>query len=147
LSLEAKNQVEGALGAYHEAIKLDEDATVHDEQPYLDLGSLLAKSGRTEEALPFLVRASAIAPDSGKIRYQLAKAYFDVNRFEEARREAEKAVGVDPGESSNHYLLGRIYHRSGKSELAAEQFRLTEQLIHAKGQGSSNGMASQSNSH
>jgi tetratricopeptide (TPR) repeat protein len=147
LSLEAKNQVEGALGAYHEAIKLDEDATVHDEQPYLDLGSLLAKSGWTEEAIPFLVRASAIAPDSGKIRYQLAKAYFDVNRFEEARREAEKAVGVDPGESSNHYLLGRIYQRSGKSELAAEQFRLTEQLIHAKGHGSSNGMASQIDSH
>jgi tetratricopeptide (TPR) repeat protein len=140
LSLEAENQVEGAIGAYHEAIKLDANATVHDEQPYLDLGSLLARSGRTEEAIPFLVRASSIAPNSGKVRYQLAKAYFDLNRFEDARREAEKAVSVEPGESSDHYLLGRIYQRSGKSELAAEQFRLTEQLLHAKGPGS--GMAS-----
>jgi tetratricopeptide (TPR) repeat protein len=140
LSFEAVNQVEGAIGAYQAAIKLDGNATVHDEQPYLDLGSLLAKSGRTEEAIPFLVRASSIAPNSGKVRYQLAKAYFDLNRFEDARREAEKAVSVDPGESSDHYLLGRIYQRSGKSELATEQFRLTEQLLHAKGPG--NGMAS-----
>jgi tetratricopeptide (TPR) repeat protein len=132
LSFEAKNQVDAAMAAYREAIKLDTNLTVHDEQPYLDLGSLLVKSGQPGEAMPLLVRASAIAPNSGKVRYQLAKAYFDQNRFEDARREAEKAVSLDPGESSDHYLLGRIYQRSGRSDLAGEQFRLTEQLIHAK---------------
>jgi len=48
---------------------------------------------------------------------------------------------LDPGESADHYLLGRIYQRSGKSDLAKEQFRLTEQLIHSKSADSS-GMAS-----
>src|SRR5271154_4000903 len=139
LSLEARNEVEGAIAAYREAIRLDTNLTAHDEQPYLNLGTLLAKSGRTEEAIPLLVRASTIAPNSGKERYQLAKAYFDLNRFEDARREAEKAVSLEPGESPNHYLLGRVYQRSGKSELAGEQFRLTEQLIHSKSPGSSNG--------
>jgi tetratricopeptide (TPR) repeat protein len=142
LSLEARNEVDAAIGAYHEAIKLDENLPVHDEQPYLNLGALLAKSGRTDEAIPLLVRASTIASNSGKIHYQLAKAYFDLHRFEDARREAEKAVSLDPDESSNHYLLGRIYQRSGSHELAAEQFRLTEQLIHSKGPGSGNGMTS-----
>jgi len=142
LSLEARNEMDGAIAAYREAIKLDANLPVHDEQPYLDMGSLLAKSGRMEEAIPLLVRASAITPNSGKVRYQLAKAYFDLNYFEDARREAERAVSLDPGESSDHYLLGRIYQRSGKRELAGEQFRLTEQLIHSKGTGSSNGMAS-----
>jgi len=146
LSLEAKNEVEGAIAAYREAIRLDASLTVHDEQPYLNLGVLLAKSKRTEEAIPLLVRASSIAPNSGKVHYQLAKAYFDLNRFGDAQREAEKAVSLDPGESPDHYLLGRIYQRSGKSELAGEQFRLTEQLIHAKSPGSSNGMASEMNS-
>jgi tetratricopeptide (TPR) repeat protein len=139
LSLEAKNEVEAAIGAYREAIKLDANLTVHDEQPYTDLGVLLAKSGRTEEAIPLLVRASTIAPNSGKVCYQLAKTYFDLNRFEDARREAERAVTLEPGESADHYLLGRIYQRSGKSELAGQQFRLTEQLIHAKAAG--NGMS------
>jgi tetratricopeptide (TPR) repeat protein len=132
LSLEAKNEVDAAIAAYRESIKLDEHSPVHNEQPYLNLGALLAKSGRPEEAVSLLVRAAAIAPNSGKIHYQLSKAYFDWNRFEDARREAEKAVSLDPGQSSNHYLLGRIYQRSGSRALAAEEFRLTEELIHNK---------------
>jgi tetratricopeptide (TPR) repeat protein len=140
LSLEARNEVDAAMAAYREAIKLDENSPVHAEQPYLNLGALQAKSGRPEQAIPLLVRAAMIAPNSGKIHYQLAKAYFDTDRFEDARREAEKAVSLDPDQSSNHYLLGRIYQRSGSRELAAEQFRLTEQLIHSK--GSKDGMAS-----
>jgi tetratricopeptide (TPR) repeat protein len=133
LSLEAKNEIDAAITAYREAIKLDKNAPVHEEQPYLNLGALLAKSGRPEDAVSLLSQAEAIAPDSGKIRYQLSKAYFDLNRFEDARREAEKAVTLDPDQSSNHYLLGRIYQRSGSRALAAEQFRLTEELIRRLG--------------
>jgi tetratricopeptide (TPR) repeat protein len=145
LSLEARNEVDAAIAAYREAIKLDENSPVHDEQPYLNLGALLGKSGRPEEAVSLLVRAAAIAPTSGKIHYQLSKAYFDLNRFEDARREAEKAVSLDPAQSSNHYLLGRIYQRSGSRALAAEQFQLTEELIHSKGLDSTDGMSSGKN--
>ena len=141
LSLEAKNEVEAALAAYREAVKLTENLPVQNEQPYLNLGALLAKSGHTEEAIPMLVRASAIAPSSGKTHYQLAKAYFDLNRLEDASKEARKAVALDPRESADHYLLGRIYQRSGMGELAKEQFRITEQLIHSK--SSKGGMASE----
>jgi tetratricopeptide (TPR) repeat protein len=147
LSLEAKNEVDAAIAAYRESIKLDENSPVHNEQPYLNLGALLAKSGRPEEAVSWLVRAAAIVPDSGKIHYQLSKAYFDLNRFEDARREAEKAVSLDPGQSSNHYLLGRIYQRSGSRALAAEQFRLTEELIHSKDLDSNDRMSSGRNLH
>jgi tetratricopeptide (TPR) repeat protein len=139
LSLEAKNEVDAAVAAYREAIKLDESLPVQTEQPSLNLGVLLAKTGHSEEAIPLLVRASAIAPNSGKVHYQLAKVYFDLNRLDDAQREAEKAVTLDQGESSDHYLLGRIYQRLGKGELGKEQFRITEQLIHAK---SASGMAS-----
>src|SRR5580704_13328428 len=147
LSLEAKNEVDAAIAAYRESIKLDENSPVHNEQPYFNLGALLAKSGRPEEAVSWLVRAAAIVPDSGKIYYQLSKAYFDLNRFEDARREAEKAVSLDPGQSSNHYLLGRIYQRSGSRALAAEQFRLTEELIHSKDLDSNDRTSSGRNLH
>jgi len=147
LSLEAKNEVDAAIAAYRESIKLDENSPVHNEQPYFNLGALLAKSGRPEEAVSWLVRAAAIVPDSEKIHYQLSKAYFDLNRFEDARREAEKAVSLDPGQSSNHYLLGRIYQRSGSRALAAEQFRLTEELIHSKDLDSNDRTSSGRNLH
>jgi Tfp pilus assembly protein PilF len=64
-----------------------------------------------------------------------------LNRFDEARQQAERAIALDPSDSSDHYLLGRIYQRSGKSEQSQEQFRITEKLIHSKSLNSS-GMAS-----
>lgn len=141
LSLEAKNEVDAALSAYRKAVQLDEKLPTHSEQPYLNLGALLGKSGHTEDAALLLEHAAKIGPANGKIHYQLAKVYFDLNRFDAAHEEAKRAITLDPKESSNHYLLGRIYQRWGKAELAREQFRITEELIHAKS-ANSNGMAS-----
>jgi tetratricopeptide (TPR) repeat protein len=110
LSLEAKNEVSQAIIAYRKAIEVDERVTLHNEQPYLNLGKLLARSNRLEEAIPLLVRASEIAPRAGKVHYELGKTYFDGNRLENAQREAEQAVSLEPEDTSGHYLLGRIYH-------------------------------------
>jgi tetratricopeptide (TPR) repeat protein len=88
-----------------------------------------------DQAIPMLVRASEISPKAGKVHYELAKAYFSLNRLEDARREADQAVSLEPGEGPNHYLLGRIYQRLGKAELAAQQFRKTDDLIHKSDAG------------
>lgn len=147
LSLEATNQIDAAISAYRKAIALDERLSVHSEQPYLNLGALLAKSDRAEEAVPLLARAVAIAPALGKAHLQLAKACFALNRFEDAGREAEKAVSADPNDSSGHYILGRIYQRTGQANLAREQFRITEHLIQAKSANPGSGMASGMSQH
>lgn len=133
LSLEGKNENEAAIAAYNKAIQLDEAQTLHNEQPYLNLGTLLAKTNRAKEAVSCLVRATTITSGNLKAHYQLAKVYFDLESFGDAQQEAEKAVNLDSGDSSSHYLLGRIYRHSGKSELAEEQFRITEELIRKKG--------------
>jgi tetratricopeptide (TPR) repeat protein len=147
LSLEAKNQVESAIAAYKKAIELDQTAAPHSEQPYLNLGSLLAKSNRLDEAIPVLARAVEIAPEQFKVHYELARAYFDSNQFEAAREQAELAVKLDPNDSSGHYLLGRIYQRLGQKNLAKEQFESTSQLMRDKDARSPGGMASDSDSH
>lgn len=145
LSLEAKNQVEPAVSAYRKAIDLDQSTAHHSGQPYLNLGSLLARSNRLEEAIPLLARASEIAPAEFKIRYELAKAYFDSQRLDAACKQAEEAIKLDPKDSSGHYLLGRIYQRLNRKEQASEQFRLTAALIHDKN-ASQRGMATGLNS-
>jgi tetratricopeptide (TPR) repeat protein len=147
LSLEAKNQIEPAIAAYHKAIELDKAAASHSEQPYLNLGSLLAKSNRLDEAIPLLSRAAEIAPAEFKVHYELGKAYFDANRFDPAGKQAEAAVKLNPADSSGHYLLGRIYQRLGRTDLAREQFRLTSELIRDKDAKSHSGMASGVRSH
>ena len=146
LSLEGKNQTEEAITAYKKAIELDQAATSHNEQPYLNLGSLLAKSNRFDEAIPFLLRASQMAPVEFKVHYELGKAYFDSGQFAPARQQAEDAVKLSPKDSSGHYLLGRIYQRLKEKDLANEQFQLTSKLIRGNG-ANSRGMASGEDSH
>jgi tetratricopeptide (TPR) repeat protein len=142
LSLEAKNQVEAATAAYKKAIDLDEAATSHSEQPYLNLGVLLSKSSRFDQAIPLLEKAGQIAPGEFKVHYELARAYFDSTQWEPARRQAEDAVKLNPKDSSGHYLLGRVYQRLGQKQLADEEFRRTAELIRDKAANSDGGMAS-----
>jgi tetratricopeptide (TPR) repeat protein len=142
LSLEAKNQVEPAIAAYKNAIELDKVSASHSEQPYLNLGVLLSKSNRYDEAIPLLTRAVEIAPGEFKVHYELAKAYFDSTQWEPARRQAEEAVQLNPKDSSGHYLLGRVYQRLGRKELADQEFRATSELLREKNTNSPGGMAS-----
>jgi len=141
LSLEATNQIDRATAAYQKAISLDKAAAIHSEQPYLNLGMLLAKSNKADESLPLLQEAEQIDPKSAKVRYELGKTYFNLGQIEKARGEAEEAARLNPQEGPTHYLLGRIYHRLGKPDLEAREFALTEELIRAKSHGEG-GMAS-----
>jgi tetratricopeptide (TPR) repeat protein len=142
LCFEAKNQVESATAAYRRAIELDQSAAAHSEQPYLNLGALLAKSNHLDDAIPLLTRATEITPGEFKVHYELAKAYFDSTKWESARAQAEEAVHLNPKDSSAHYLLGRVYQRLGRKDLASEEFQKTSELIRDKAANSHEGMAS-----
>jgi tetratricopeptide (TPR) repeat protein len=139
LSLEAENQLDPAIAEYRKAIASDEAATIHSEQPYLNLGALLNKANKSDEASVLLGKAKEIDPKSSKIRYELGKAYFDLNRFEDARREVQEAVQLDNKNAPAHYLLGRVYQRTGKSDFAAKEFKLTDELMRAQGKNPDNG--------
>jgi len=146
LSLEAENQLDRAIAEYRKAIALDDASTVHSAQPYLNLGALLSKANKSEEASALLAKAAEIDPKSSKIHYELGKAYFDLNRLEDSRKEVGEAVRLDTKNAPAHYLLGRIYQRTGKPDLAAQQFKLTDELMRSQGENSGGmGMASQAN--
>jgi Tfp pilus assembly protein PilF len=140
LSLEAENQTDAAVTAYRKAIKLDQAAEVHSEQPYLNLGVLLTKSNRAAEALELLQQAARMAPSSNRARYELGKAYFELGEFAKAEPELEAAIHIEPKSRESHYLLGRIYQRLGKAERAAQEFKITESLVRVRDPGES-GMA------
>lgn len=133
LSFEGKNQLDKALAAYRKAVELDKVSESHTEQPYINLGSLLARTDRASEAIAFLKRATEIDATSGKAQYELAKTYLNLNQLDNARTAGEYAIHLSPTEGSYHYLLGRIYAKLGKSDLASQQFKLTEELLKNKG--------------
>ena len=64
-----------------------------------NLGFVLAKQGRAQEALPHLQKALELHPDSSEARYQLASVLRALNQTERAREqlkqfELEKQQGV-----------------------------------------------------
>ena len=142
LSLAAENQNEAAEGAFRKAIALDQVASVHTEQPYLNLEILLSRTNRSEEAVELLLQAERIAPNSIQVRHELGKTYFDMGQFQKARIELEAGVRIDSTSRESHYLLGRTYQRLGLSDLAAQEFKITESLIRTQDVGGSgSGMA------
>jgi tetratricopeptide (TPR) repeat protein len=132
LAFEGKNEVEQAIVAYRKAIALDSELPKHDEQPYLNLGMLLTKSGKADAGVQLLIRAAEISPESSKPHLELGKAYLALGKLPEARRELETAVKIRPDASSIHYLLGRLYQRMKDTQLAAKEFQRTDELIRAK---------------
>jgi Flp pilus assembly protein TadD len=141
LCLEAKNQNEEAIAAYRKSIEIESVSASKTGQPDLDLGKLLNTLNRASEAAPLLSEAVKIQPQSASAHYELGRNLFLLGRLEESQSELEEAIRLDPDNSSPHYLLGRVYSRMGKSELAAEQFKTTESLMHRQN-SKSGGMAS-----
>jgi tetratricopeptide (TPR) repeat protein len=133
LSYEGENRVDDAIACYQKAIAMEKVASNRDEQPYLDLGALLSRSNSAGEAIPYLQHAAEIKPDSGKAQYELAKAFLSAGNTEQARVAGERAIHLAPDESSYHYLLGRVYAKAGKQDLAAAQFQETDALLKKKG--------------
>jgi tetratricopeptide (TPR) repeat protein len=142
LSLEGRNDTNRAIAAYRKAIEMDQSSKAPSEQPYLDLGILLEKLNRAAEAEPLLKKATQLAPNSSKARYEFGKACFSLNRYEEAQKETEEAVRLNNADSASHYLLGRIYQRLGKKKLATQQFALTNDLIGKRNATAVEGMSS-----
>ena len=135
LAFEGKNQMGQALSAYRKATEIDGASPVHNDQPYLNLGRLLAKMNKSEDGLPILVRAAEIAPQSGRVHLELGKTYLSLNRLQQAKPELEEAVRLQPDESTGHYLLARLYQRMGSKQLAEKEFKVTQSLIDSKRAG------------
>ena len=126
LCLERYGQLEQALAAYQQAVNLDAVASAHSDRPYLYLGALLVKLGRSQDAVPVLVRGLELNPNSGKLHSVLGRAYFNLKKPVEAQHEMEESVQIDPRDGPSHYALARLYTSVGKPELAEQQFKAAQ---------------------
>src|SRR5580658_66667 len=117
-SYEALGKTEDALAAYRGAIALDTGADPVNPEPYLDLGTLLVESGRSGDAVPYLLQAAGMAPADWRIHRSLGKAYLQLNRLPEAQTEMQKAVALAPENAPLHFLLAQALRKSGLAEQA-----------------------------
>ena len=122
LAYQGLGRNEEAEAAYLSAIQWQREATSKDFGPLLDLGSLLIEDSRTEEAIPYLLKAVQIAPHEFRAHRELGKAYLRLSQLQKAEAELETAIKLAPEDASLHYILGQVYRKAGLSGKAKIEF-------------------------
>lgn len=84
----------------------------------------------------FRAAQSAVAFDleSAQARHKFARAYWRLGQNDEALRQAEKAVSLDPDDSMSHYWLGRLNDEClGRHDFAEHEYRKALELNNLNG--------------
>ncbi len=125
LCYEALGENERAVESYHVALRLNRQRS---PWPALNLGTLLIKLNRLDEAEPHLREALRHDSKFAHARYQLGSLLEKRNKYGEAIQELNQAILDDPAYPEPHYLLGRIYRRTGDREKSEKAFSNFQQL-------------------
>ena len=126
------------LLAYRDEFSLWQDAAVrqpHNPLVQLNLGTLIAEEGRLPEAIGHLEEAVRLAPDPQesplwyaelmryRAHYNLARAFEDSGRFQEAIEQYGATLKVRPEDAASHYNVARLLEDAGETQQAIEHYR------------------------
>ncbi|KAG7108274.1 Protein bimA like protein [Verticillium longisporum] len=148
----ANEEYEKALGAYRQAITADQRhynayygmGKVHEKLGNYDkarihfhtasminptnavliccVGSVLEKQKQMGLALQAFTKATELAPRAAQTRYQKARALLAVGQLEAAQKELLILKDLAPDEANVHFLLGKMYIRTGEKQSAVRHF-------------------------
>ena len=94
------------------------------------LGTLYARNGQVESSLKPFRRAAELEPQSPQMQYNLALAYFQLGRLDEARKPLETALARWPDIFQLNSLHGAILAKLGEERAAYDALRHAHELNH-----------------
>lgn len=100
----------------------------NDPEKLTELGTIYGGHGELEAALKPLRRAAELAPQAPQMQYNLALAYYQLNRFEEARASLASTVERWPDLFQVNSLYGAVLLKLGRDLPAYEALRRAHQL-------------------
>ncbi len=100
----------------------------NDAEKLTELGTIYGQHGDSEAALKPLRRAAELVPQSPQMQYNLALAYFQLNRFEEARAPLANALQRWPDLFQLNALYGAVLSKLGEDLAAYQTLRHAHQL-------------------
>ncbi len=128
LCLEALGKNDEAIQQYRNAVRLNREPNIHSAWPLMNLGTLLTKLDRLEEAEPLFRESLQFDPNFAQSHYQLGVLLQKQNKIPEAAEELKRAAALDPSYSEPHYSLGRLYRRAGNMEQAERELQIFQDL-------------------
>ena len=129
---EALRDFPKAIQAYREAIALEktQGGPQHGE-PYAFYGALLARLGKSEEALSVLRQAVAVSPRSFVSNFHLGRVLLTLDRLQEADKFLHAAADLAPKFSRTYYLLGKLRQKQSRAAGAERYWARFKQLDQA----------------
>ena len=132
LCYEALGRFDEASRSWQEAIRLNEGQPAKSPWPALNLGMLMTRLDRLDEAEARFrdsLRCDARFPQA---HYQLGVTLEKKGRIGEAVAEVEEAARLDPALTEPQYALARLYRRVGDAAKAEQALRRFEELKRAR---------------
>jgi tetratricopeptide (TPR) repeat protein len=134
LCYEALGRFDEAARSWEEAIRLNAAQAVKSPWPALNLGLLLTRLDRLDEAEARFRESLACDPRFPQARYQLGITLEKRGRLPEATAELEEAARLDPAYPEPQYALSRLYRRAGEKEKADRALQRFQETKKEKGQ-------------
>jgi tetratricopeptide (TPR) repeat protein len=128
LCYEALGRFDEAVRSWEEAIRLNEGQPARSPWPPLNLGLLLTRLDRLDEAEARFRESLRCDPRFPQAHYQLGITVEKKGRAAEAVAELEEAARLDPGYAEPQYALARLYRRAGEKEKADRALQRFEEL-------------------
>jgi len=100
----------------------------NDAEKLTELGTIYGQHGDPEAALKPLQRAAELTPQAPQMQYNLAMAYFQLGRFEEARAPLSSAVQRWPDLFPLNALYGAVLSKLGEDVAAYQALGRAHQL-------------------
>jgi len=107
-----------AEGFFRQSLRESDDALTR-----YNLGLLLARTGRADEAAREYERALSLDPYAVDPRVNLAVLLVRQDKLERAQQELLTVLRVEPGNASAHANLGVVLARRGRLDQAVREFQ------------------------
>jgi len=90
------------------AIKRSIELVPENSSAFTALGKIYMMKGDSDKALEWFNKAIELKPEA-QTYFDIGASFYNTNKMEEAVKNFEKAVEIDPGFFTAHYFLGIIY--------------------------------------
>jgi tetratricopeptide (TPR) repeat protein len=128
LTDEGLGQYDDAINIYQQAINLNRQQEHRSPWPPLNLGALLVKLGRLQEAEACLQESLRYDPQFPKAHWQMGLLLEKEKKYEGAIHELNLAAQFDHADPEPHYALGGLYQRLGDKAKAEAEWKTFEKL-------------------
>ena len=116
----SNSKIEEALTECQKELELNSNSSAAKER----IGRIYVQLRDAEKGIPYLEEALKADPEDANARADLAQGLELRGNTDKAIAEYRRALHLDPSLNRIHYILARLYRKTGKPELADREYQL-----------------------